>query len=71
MQEVKGRPDVQTEVKEPYFSHGTRWRWGFTPSAEIWNGRLAMIGFFMTLIIEIYAKDGLLGGLVWGLFSRQ
>lgn len=21
------------------------WRWGFTPQAEIWNGRLAMIGF--------------------------
>jgi hypothetical protein len=21
------------------------WLWGFTPQAELWNGRLAMIGF--------------------------
>ncbi len=21
------------------------WRWGFTPQAELWNGRLAMLGF--------------------------
>ncbi len=21
------------------------WRWGFTPQAELWNGRLAAIGF--------------------------
>ncbi len=23
------------------------WKWGWTSNAEIWNGRLAMIGFFM------------------------
>lgn len=69
MQEVKERPDVSAEVKESYFGAGTKWRFGFTPSAEIWNGRLAMIGFFMTLLIEVSQKDGLLGGLVWGLFS--
>lgn len=69
MQEVKERPDVRADVKEPYFNPGTRWRWGFTPSAEIWNGRLAMIGFFMTLLIEVSMRDGLLGGLFWGLFQ--
>lgn len=29
------------------------WRWGFTPQAEIWNGRLAMIGFSSALLIEV------------------
>ncbi|MBV9386924.1 MAG: hypothetical protein JOZ78_10905 [Chroococcidiopsidaceae cyanobacterium CP_BM_ER_R8_30] len=69
MQEVKERPDISAEVKESYYYAGTKWHFGFTPSAEIWNGRLAMIGFFMTLLIEVIQKDGLLGGLVWGLFS--
>jgi hypothetical protein len=35
MQEVKERPDVRADVKEPYFNPGTRWRWGFPPSAEM------------------------------------
>ncbi len=26
------------------------WVWGFTPQAEIWNGRLAMLGFTATLL---------------------
>ncbi len=25
------------------------WRRGFTPQAEIWNGRMAMIGVFLVL----------------------
>ncbi len=35
------------------------WRWGFTPQAEIWNGRLAMIGFFTTLV-ELLFGEGLM-----------
>lgn len=31
----------------------TPWKIGFTTSSENWNGRLAMIGFFLVLIIEI------------------
>ncbi len=28
-------------------------RLGFTPYAELWNGRLAMVGFFVALIFEL------------------
>jgi Chlorophyll A-B binding protein len=29
------------------------WIWGFTPQAEIWNGRAAMLGFLVAFIIEL------------------
>lgn len=28
-------------------------RMGFTPYAELWNGRLAMVGFFVALVFEL------------------
>lgn len=34
-----------------------RWEWGMTTAAEVWNGRLAMIGF-MALIIELITGHG-------------
>jgi hypothetical protein len=34
------------------------WIWGFTTSSENWNGRLAMLGFLLTLIIEITTGKG-------------
>ncbi|UBF29778.1 high light inducible protein (plasmid) [Kovacikia minuta CCNUW1] len=36
------------------------WIWGFTPQAEIWNGRLAMIGFVAALLIEVVSGQGVL-----------
>ncbi|AFY88372.1 MULTISPECIES: ferrochelatase [Chroococcidiopsis] len=36
-----------------------RWQWGMTTSAEIWNGRIAMLGF-IALIIELITGKGLL-----------
>jgi hypothetical protein len=36
------------------------WRWGFTPQAEIWNGRLAMIGFVSAVLIELLSSRGVL-----------
>ncbi len=36
------------------------WRWGFTPQAEIWNGRLAMIGFFTATLVELFFGEGLM-----------
>ncbi|MEL6461376.1 MAG: chlorophyll a/b-binding protein [Cyanobacteria bacterium J06621_15] len=36
------------------------WRWGFTPQAEIWNGRLAMIGFLAVVLIEVFTGEGVL-----------
>lgn len=38
----------------------TLWSWGFTSSAENWNGRFAMLGFFITLIIELITGKGVL-----------
>jgi protoporphyrin/coproporphyrin ferrochelatase len=36
-----------------------RWEWGLTTSAEVWNGRIAMLGF-IALIIEMITGHGLL-----------
>jgi hypothetical protein len=36
------------------------WRWGFTPQAEIWNGRFAMLGFVAALITEMISHQGIL-----------
>ena len=36
-----------------------RWEWGITTSAEVWNGRIAMLGF-IGLIIELITGKGLL-----------
>jgi ferrochelatase len=34
-----------------------RWEWGLTTSAEVWNGRIAMIGF-LALLIELISGHG-------------
>lgn len=36
------------------------WSWGFTTSAENWNGRLAMLGFFFTMLIELVTGKGVM-----------
>ena len=35
------------------------WAWGMTTSAEVWNGRIAMLGF-IALVIEMITRHGLL-----------
>lgn len=32
------------------------WTWGFTPGAENWNGRLAMLGFILMILTEILTQ---------------
>ena len=32
------------------------WVWGFTPQAEVWNGRLAMLGFVSVVLIEVFSS---------------
>jgi hypothetical protein len=32
------------------------WRRGFTPQAEIWNGRLAMLGLSLGLAVLVIAR---------------
>lgn len=34
-----------------------RWEWGLTTAAEVWNGRLAMIGF-IALLVEMISGQG-------------
>lgn len=34
-----------------------RWEWGMTTAAEVWNGRLAMLGF-LALLIELVSGHG-------------
>jgi hypothetical protein len=41
------------------------WKFGFTPQAELWNGRLAMIGFVAALATELISGQGVLH--FWGL----
>ena len=36
------------------------WVWGFTTSAENWNGRLAMLGFLGIVLIELITGKGIL-----------
>jgi hypothetical protein len=48
--------DSQEQIHEPIL----HWSWGFTPSAEIWNGRFAMIGFATVTVIELLTGNGYL-----------
>lgn len=34
-----------------------RWQWGMTTAAEVWNGRLAMLGF-LALLLELISGNG-------------
>ena len=36
---------------------------GFTRFSELWNGRLAMIGFVAAMLVELMTGQGILGQL--------
>lgn len=40
------------------------WEWGFTKSAEIWNGRIAMIAVLLILMFETVSGRGILHDLL-------
>lgn len=55
---------METKAQEPkdyyaqqfdrkYGEFATKFQFGSNPSAEIWNGRLAMLGFLAALIFEL------------------
>ncbi len=46
--EATGEPVSQQELNS--------WRRGFTPQAEIWNGRLAMVGLSVGLTVLLVAR---------------
>lgn len=53
------------KITPPVIADRNAWKMGFTPQAEIWNGRLAMIGFISALLIELLSGQGVLH--FWGL----
>jgi Chlorophyll A-B binding protein len=55
---MENTTQVQTENRNA-------WVFGFTPQAEIWNGRLAMIGFLAVILTEVFSNEGVLH--FWGL----
>lgn len=53
------------KVTSPVIEDRNAWSWGFSPQAEIWNGRLAMIGFLSAALIELFSAQGFLH--FWGI----
>ena len=52
---------ISSNVKEAHLKENRNaWVWGFTPQAESWNGRLAMIGFVSALLVELFSGQGVL-----------
>lgn len=49
--------DVPQMRKQVKMYPQERWEWGLTTSAEVWNGRIAMIGF-IALLIELISGHG-------------
>ena len=54
-----------TKVTTPVVADRNAWKFGFTPQAELWNGRLAMLGFLAAVIVELTFGQGVLH--FWGL----
>jgi hypothetical protein len=65
---MQDKANVSVDLQQPYVEPATSWRAGFVPSAEIWNGRLAMIGFLSAALIEIFSGEGFLH--FWGLVGN-
>jgi hypothetical protein len=51
---VDQHPVVEQEPVSP--TELNAWRRGFTPQAEIWNGRLAMLGLSVGLSVLLIAR---------------
>lgn len=39
------------------------WEWGFTKSAETWNGRIAMLALLVLLLLEVSTGQGILSAI--------
>ncbi|OOV31325.1 high light inducible protein [Candidatus Synechococcus spongiarum LMB bulk10E] len=51
--------DLGTPVAEPVSREELNsWKRGFTPQAEIWNGRLAMIGLSVAILVIVVLRLG-------------
>ena len=48
--------DMAPQAEPVSQSELNAWRRGFTPQAEIWNGRLAMLGLSLGLTVLLIAR---------------
>ncbi|PZD74440.1 hypothetical protein C1752_01285 [Acaryochloris thomasi RCC1774] len=46
---TQANPRSNSVVEAAAVEHHEAWKWGWTRNAELWNGRLAMLGFFLVL----------------------
>jgi hypothetical protein len=60
---VNANNSPTTPIRDP--EKRNAWKFGFTPQAEIWNGRLAALGFLAAILIELFSGQGVLH--FWGL----
>ena len=58
---LKKRDDVNKSTRPASSSELNSWKRGFTPQAEIWNGRMAIAGLIIILTI-LLASNILLSG---------
>jgi hypothetical protein len=54
-EDVSAAPLMQ-EVVEAAPEELNQWKRGFTPQAEIWNGRMAMVGLSVGLTVLLIAR---------------
>lgn len=52
--------NVNKQQTQSYGDYANKWVFGFNPSAELWNGRLAMAGFAIALGVELTTGEGVL-----------
>ena len=61
IESLEAKPRIFSEVTHPKENMKMypqeRWQWGMTTAAEVWNGRLAMVGF-IALVLELISGHG-------------
>ncbi len=61
IESLEAKPRTFSEVTHPKENMKMypqeRWQWGMTTAAEVWNGRLAMVGF-IALVLELISGHG-------------
>ncbi len=61
IESLEAKPRTFSEVTHPKENMKMypqeRWQWGMTTAAEVWNGRLAMVGF-IALLLELISGHG-------------
>ena len=54
---VVDQPEIRSAAPEPVEADELNaWKRGFTPQAEIWNGRLAMIGLSAGIAVVLLVR---------------